>query len=217
MPRNDRRHRSCQTLRQTRVSPLRPPPKSHLRPRPPIHSHRDERTVQKPKHQTEHQHRLSPPDGRTIRTNQPMVGTIPPNIRKRSADRLGQMAPPSPIHTQRLAKCDNRQVPFQTNHRTRTICTRREDPLPRTHSRLQTCPDQSHEASCAASNNTHPTNNDQGDQIQTLQRGTESLARSDPPENDAPYGQTQPKEIQPLQDNKKTLTHGLSAAYSTAM
>src|SRR6266446_1244694 len=149
--------------------------------------------------------------------NQPMVGTIPPNIQKWSTDRLGQMAPPSPIHAQRLAKCDNGQVPFRTNHRTRTIHTRREDPLPRTCSRLQTRPDQSHEASCAASDNARPTNNDQGDQIQTLRRRTESLARSDPPKNDAPHGQTQPKKIWPLRDNKKTLTRGLSAAHSTAM
>src|SRR6266403_475330 len=104
MQRNDRHHRSRRTLRQTCVSPLRPPPKGHLQPQPPIHSHRDEGTVQEPKHQTEYQHRLPPSDRWTIQTNQPMVGTIPADIRKRSTDRLGQMAPSRPIYAQRLAK-----------------------------------------------------------------------------------------------------------------
>src|SRR6266403_2449991 len=89
MQRNNRRHRSRRTLWQTRLPPLRPPTKSHFRPRPPIHGHRNEGTVQKPKHQTKHQYRLPPTDGRTIQANQPMVGTIPPNIRKRGTNRLG--------------------------------------------------------------------------------------------------------------------------------
>src|SRR6266478_416202 len=86
MQRNDRRHRSCRTLRQTRLPPLWPPAESHFRPRPSIHGHRNEGTVQKPKYQTEHQHRLPSSDGWAIRTNQPMVGTIPQNIRKRSTN-----------------------------------------------------------------------------------------------------------------------------------
>src|SRR6266404_4139243 len=125
------------------------------------------------------------------------------------------MAPTRPIHTQRLAKRSNRKVPLRTNHGTRTICTRGKNPLPRTRSRLQARPDQSHEASCAASDNTHPTDNDKGNQIQTLRRRSEGLARGNPPENDTPHGQTQPKKIRTLRDNKKTLTRGLSAVHST--
>src|SRR6266446_10067012 len=109
-----------------------------------------------------------------------------------------------------MAKCNNGQVPFQTNYGTRTIRAHRKDPLPSTCNRLQTHPDQSYEASSTASDNACPTDNDQGNQIQTLRRRTKSLARSDPPENDTPYGQTQPKEIRTLRDNKKTLTCGLS-------
>src|SRR6266403_2215879 len=127
------------------------------------------------------------------------------------------MAPACPIHTQRLAKRSNWKVPLRTNHGTRTIRTCGKNPLPRTRNRLQARPDQSHEASRAASDNTRPTDNDKGDQIQTLQRRSEGLARGDPPENDTPHGQTQPKEIRPLRDNKKTLTRGLSAAHSAAM
>src|SRR6266446_3073088 len=127
------------------------------------------------------------------------------------------MAPTRPIYAQRLAKCNNGKVPFRTNHGTRTIRTRRKNPLPRARSRLQTRPDQGHEASCTASDNTRPTDNDKGDQIQTLRRGTKGLARSDPSENDTPYGQTQPKEIRTLRNNKKTLTCGLSAAHSAAV
>src|SRR6266403_1068802 len=89
MQRNNRCHRSRRTLRQTRVPPLWPPTESHLRPRPQIYGNCNEGTVQEPKYQTEHQHCLPPPDGRPIRTNQPVVGTIPPNIRKRSPNRLG--------------------------------------------------------------------------------------------------------------------------------
>src|SRR6266404_2160341 len=144
-----------------------------------------------------------------------MARTIPPNIRKRSTNRLGQMAPSRPIYAQCLAKCSNREVPFRTNHGTRTIRTRGKNPLPRTRSRLQTRPDQGHEAGCAASDNTCPTDNDKGNQIQTLRRRSKGLARSNPPENDTPHGQTQPKEIRPLRDNKKTLTRGLSAVHST--
>src|SRR6266404_5039675 len=119
-----------------------------------------------------------------------MARTIPPNIRKRSTNRLGQMAPSRPIYAQCLAKRSNGEIPFRTNHGTRTICTRGKNPLPRARSRLQTHPDQSHEASRAASDNTCPTDNDKGDQIQTLRRRPKGLARSDPPENDTPYGQT---------------------------
>src|SRR6266403_55054 len=100
------------------------------------------------------------------------------------------MAPTRPIYTQRLAKRSNGEVPFRTNHGTRTICTCGKNPLPRTCSQLQAYPDQSHEASCAASDNTRPTNNDKGNQIQTLRRRSEGLARGDPPENDTPHGQT---------------------------
>src|SRR6266436_3505288 len=83
---NDRCHRSRQTLRQIRLPPLRSPAEGHFRPRPPIHGYCNERTVQEPKHQTKHQHCLPPPDGWTIQTNQPMVGTIPPNIWKWSTN-----------------------------------------------------------------------------------------------------------------------------------
>src|SRR6266404_8202610 len=100
------------------------------------------------------------------------------------------MAPTRLIYTQRLAKRDDRKVPFRTNHGTRTICTCGKNPLSRTRSRLQTRPDQGHEASCATSDNTRPTDNDKGDQVRTLRRRSEGLARSDPPENDAPYSQT---------------------------
>src|SRR6266478_3314202 len=100
------------------------------------------------------------------------------------------MAPTRPIHTQRLAKRSNREVPFRTDHGTRSIRTRGKNPLPCTRSRLQTRPDQGHETSRAASDNTRPTDNDKSDQIQTLQRRTKSLAGSDPPKNDTPYGQT---------------------------
>src|SRR6266404_7421712 len=127
------------------------------------------------------------------------------------------MAPTRPIYTQRLAKRSNRKIPFRTDHGARTIRACGKNPLPCPRSRLQTRPDQSHEASCAASDNTRPTDNDKGDQIRTLRRRPESLARSDPPENDASHGQTEPKEIWPLRDNKKTLTRGLSAAHSAAM
>src|SRR6266478_3601581 len=127
------------------------------------------------------------------------------------------MAATRPIYTQRLAEHSNGKVPFRTNHGTRTVHTRRKNPLPRTRSRLQARPDQSHEASCAASDNTRPTDNDKGDQIQTLRRRSKGLARSDPPENDTSHGQTQPKEIRAFRDNKKTLTRGLSAAHSAAV
>src|SRR6266404_9191947 len=108
------------------------------------------------------------------------------------------MAPTRPIYAQRLAKRSNRKVPLRTNHGTRTICTRGKNPLPRTRSRLQTRPDQSHEAGCAASDNACPTDNDKSDQIQTLRRRSEGLARSDSPKNDSPHGQTQPKKIRTL-------------------
>src|SRR6266478_8906796 len=127
------------------------------------------------------------------------------------------MAPTRPIHTQRLAKCGNRKVPVRADHGTRTIRTHGKNPLPRTRSRLQARPDQSHEASCAASDNAHPTDNDKGNQIPTLRRRSEGLARSDPPKNDTSHSQTRPKKIRTLRDNKKTLTHGLSAAHSAAV
>src|SRR6266478_5256425 len=126
------------------------------------------------------------------------------------------MAPTRPIYTQRLAKRSNREVPLRTNHGTRTICTCGKNPLPRTCNRLQARPDQSHEASCAASDNARPTDNDKGNQIPTLRRRSESLARSNPPKNDTSHGQTWPKKIRTLRDNKKTLTRGLSAAHSAA-
>src|SRR6266403_2178652 len=127
------------------------------------------------------------------------------------------MAPTRPVHTQRLAKRSNRKVPFRTNHGTRTVRTCGKNPLPRTRSRLQAHPDQSHEASCAASDNTCPTDNDKGNQIQTLRRRPEGLAGSDPPKNDTPHSQTQPKKIQTLRDNQEALTRGLSAAHSAAV
>src|SRR6266446_4539763 len=127
------------------------------------------------------------------------------------------MAPTRPIYAQRLAKCNNGEVPFRTNHGTRTIRARGKNPLPRTRSRLQTRPDQSHEANCAASDNARPTDNDKGDQIQTLRRRPEGLAGSDPSKNDTPHGQTQPKKIRTLRDNQKALTRGLSAAHSAAV
>src|SRR6266404_9676150 len=127
------------------------------------------------------------------------------------------MAPTRPVYTQRLAKRSDREVPLRTDHGTRTIRTRGKNPFPRTRSRLQTRPDQSHEASCAASDNACPTDNDKSDQIQTLRRGAKGLARSDPFKNNTPYGQTQPKKIRTLRDNKKTLTRGLSAAHSAAV
>src|SRR6266404_362676 len=108
------------------------------------------------------------------------------------------MAPISPIYTQRLAKRDDRKIPLRTDHGTRTIRSRGKNPLPRTRSRIQARPDQSHEASCAASDNACPTDNDKSDQIQTLRRRSEGLARSDPPKNDSPHGQTQPKKIRTL-------------------
>src|SRR6266481_5486094 len=113
-----------------------------------------------------------------------MARTIPANIRKRSTNRLGQMAPARPIYAQRLAKRSNGEVPLRTNHGARTIRTCRKNPLPRPRNRLQARPDQDHEAGRAASDNARPTDNDKGNQIRTLRRGPESLARSDPPEND---------------------------------
>src|SRR6266478_4859718 len=127
------------------------------------------------------------------------------------------MAPTCPVHTQRLAKRSNREVPLRTNHGTCTVCACGKNPLPRARSRFQTCPDQSHEANCAASDNARPTDNDKSDQIQTLRRRPEGLARSDPPKNDSPHGQTQPKKIRTLRDNQKALTRGLSAAHSAAV
>src|SRR6266436_5718055 len=127
------------------------------------------------------------------------------------------MAPPRPIHAQRLAKRGNGQIPFRTNHGTRTIRTCGKNSLPRTRDQLQTRPDQSHEASCAASDNARPADNNQGNQVQTLRGRTESLVRSNPSKNNTPHGQAQPKEIRTLRDNKKTLTHGLSAVHSAAM
>src|SRR6266404_4577423 len=127
------------------------------------------------------------------------------------------MAPSCPIYAQRLAKRSNGEVPLRTDHGARTIRTRGKNPLPCTRSRLQARPDQSHEASCAASDNTRPTDNDKGNQIQTLRRRPESLAGSDPPKNDTPHSQTQPKKIQTLRDNQEALTRGLSAAHSTAV
>src|SRR6266436_1649906 len=108
------------------------------------------------------------------------------------------MALTRPIHTQRVAKRGNREIPLRTDHGTRTIRTRGKNPLPRTRSRFQARPDQSHEASCAASDNACPTDNDKSDQIQTLRRRSEGLARSDSPKNDSPHGQTQPKKIRTL-------------------
>src|SRR6266404_4014258 len=127
------------------------------------------------------------------------------------------MASTRPIYTQRLAKRSNGEVPFRTNHGTCTIRTRWKDPLPRARNRLQTRPDQSHEASCAASDNTRPKDNDKGDQIQTLRRRTKGVARGDPPENDTPHGQAQPEEIRTLRNNEEALARGLSAAHSAAM
>src|SRR6266436_4687629 len=127
------------------------------------------------------------------------------------------MAPTRPIYTQRLAKRGDRKIPLRTNHGTRTIRTRGKNPLPRTRNRLQARPDQSHESSCAASDNACPADNDKSNQIQTLRRRSEGLARSDAPENDSPHGQTQPKEIRTLRDKQKTLTRGLSTAHSAAL
>src|SRR6266478_6346650 len=127
------------------------------------------------------------------------------------------MAPTRPIYTQRLAKCSNWEIPLRTNHGTRTIRACGKNPLPRTCNRLQTCPDQSHEANCAASDNARPTDNDKGNQIPALRRRSEGLARSDPPENNTPHGQTRSKKIRPLRNNQKTLTRGLSAAHSAAV
>src|SRR6266404_1171805 len=127
------------------------------------------------------------------------------------------MAPTRPIYTQRLAERSNRKIPLRTDHGTRTIRTCGKNPLPRPRSRFQTRPDQSHEASCAAGDNTRPTDNDKSDQIQTLRRRTEGLAGSDPPKNDTPHGQTQPQKIWTLRDNQQALTCGLSAAHSAAM
>src|SRR6266404_6351529 len=127
------------------------------------------------------------------------------------------MAPTRPVYTQRLAKRGNREVPLRTNHGTRTVRACGKNPLPRTRSQFQTCPDQSHEASCAASNNARPTDNNKSDQIQTFRRRPEGLAGSDPSKNDTPHGQTQPKKIRTLRDNQKALTRGLSAAHSAAV
>src|SRR6266404_8083509 len=127
------------------------------------------------------------------------------------------MAPTRPIYTQRLAKRGDWQIPLRTNHGTRTIRACGKNPLPRTRNRLQTRPDQSHEANCAASDNARPTDNDKGNQIPTLRRRSEGLARGDPSENNTPHGQTRPKEIRTLRDNQKTLTRGLSTAHSAAV
>src|SRR6266446_1066892 len=108
------------------------------------------------------------------------------------------MAPTRPIYTQRLAKRGDWKIPLRTDHGTRTIRTRGKNPLPRARSRLQARPDKSHEASCAASDNACPTDNDKSDQIQTFRRRSEGLARSDSPKNDSPYSQTQPKKIRTL-------------------
>src|SRR6266403_1229683 len=146
-----------------------------------------------------------------------MVRTISLNIQKRSTNRLGQVAATSPIYTQHVAKHDNGQVPFRTNHGTHAIRARGKNPFPSARNQFEAHPDQSHEASGAASDNTRPTDNDQGDQIRTLRRRTKSLARSNPPENDAPHGQTQPQKIWTFRNNQKTLTCGLSAVHSAAM
>src|SRR6266478_3868799 len=127
------------------------------------------------------------------------------------------MAPARPIYTQRLAKRSNRKIPLRTDHGTRTIRACGKNPLPCTRSRFQTRPDQSHEASCAASDNTRPTDNDKGNQIQALRRRPESLAGSNPPKNDASHGQTQPQEVRALRDNQEALTCSLSAAHSAAV
>src|SRR6266478_7865177 len=108
------------------------------------------------------------------------------------------MAPTRPIHTQRLAKRSDRKVPFRTDHGTRTVRTCGKNPLSRPRSQFQTRPDQSHEASGAASDNTCPTDNDKGNQIRTLRGRPEGLAGSDPSENDTPHGQTQPQKIRTL-------------------
>src|SRR6266403_3760093 len=126
-----------------------------------------------------------------------MARTIPSDIRKRSTNRLGQMASSCPIYAQCLAKRSNREVPVRTNHGTCTIRAHGKNPLPRTRSRFQTHPDQGHEASGAKGDNTCSADNDKGNQIQTLRRRTEGLVGSNPPENDTPYGQTQPQEIWP--------------------
>ncbi len=91
-----------------------------------------------------------------------MARTVPPNIWEWGTNGLVQMATTSPIHPQRMAKCDNRKIPIRVNHGTCTLCAHGKNPLPSAHSRLQACPDQSHEVNGTAGNNEHPTDNNQG-------------------------------------------------------
>jgi hypothetical protein len=97
LQRDHHRGRSSRTIRKTCVPTLQNSPQSHLWLRPPIYQTIHDHPLCKTRDQKKPEHGVSSTDQWTVRTNQPVAGTIPQNIRELLPKQLGKLAPPSPI------------------------------------------------------------------------------------------------------------------------
>src|SRR6266702_5143722 len=114
---NDRRKRSGSTPCQNTLSTLRTPQTSDLGQRHSTYGKTNQRMVQHPRHRTEHQHSISPSDGRSIRKSEPMGRTVPSNVYQPSTKQLGGLAATSSVHAQLMAKCHHKEDTLRTHPR----------------------------------------------------------------------------------------------------
>src|SRR5260370_4274174 len=109
MQRNNRRRRSCSPVCKNSTPTLRTPKTSNLRQRPSIYSSVYARTPQSARHRIELQHCIPPTDRWTIRTNKSVARTVPQDVREPPQKRLVTLVAFSTIHTQLLAKRNNKE------------------------------------------------------------------------------------------------------------
>src|SRR6266404_4006568 len=79
------------SLSPSGVQTVRTPPESHQRSRHAIHVEIRKGTLSPPRNLPEHLHGLSPQNGRTVRTDEPMARAVPEILDKPQTNELGNL------------------------------------------------------------------------------------------------------------------------------
>src|SRR6266404_2109399 len=116
MFRNDHGQRRSSSLPPPRVQTFWTPSEGHKRQGYTFHVQVCKRTMPTPGHFPEHLHGLSPPNGWTIRTDEPMAGAIPMVLDKPQANKLDGIFASGGIRSQHVVQCHDEDVPLPTTH-----------------------------------------------------------------------------------------------------
>jgi hypothetical protein len=186
-----------------------PTRQGHIRQRPPIYVLLRESTCPTIRDQTKCVLSIPPPNGRAIRTDKSVGGTIPPPDHQQRPNRLERLARDSHHGAQQSQKHHHQHRPLGSTPRLHPSATPRGPPsiIEPTHGRQEAnCPRKTGPGSRghqphSPSNATAP-----------IQGGSRGLARGQEPPTTLPDPQTSPQTTRPLLHQQTSVTGGVSAS-----